>query len=592
MKLYPVLLTLLVFGGCHLFQRTPNSPRVVERVVQTQFPNGQDEFNRTPESYEARASHGMISSEGIPATAIALEVLKKGGNAVDAAVALSFAIGVYRPHSTGIGGGGFMVVFDERNNKTEVLDMRERAPARASRDMYLDKSGEVTDKSRWGGLAVGTPGLVAGLWEAFQKRGSGKVSWKELVLPSAKLAREGFKVDPDMEQAIQWTSEKGLLDRYPSAKKLLAPKGTPLKEGDLYQNPNLAKTLETIAEKGKDGFYKGWVAKDIVNAVKKDGGILEQKDLDSYELRYLEPVKAEFGEYTILSMPPPSSGGIHIVEMLNMAESLIRDADLESVANWHLKAEIMRRAFADRSKYLGDPAFFKVPVSGLTSEEYARQLAKGIDANKASKSVEVPPGQPAPYEKVHTTHFSIVDNGGLAVASTQTINYLFGAVLVAGESGIFLNDEMDDFSAKPGAPNLFGLVGGEANAIAPGKTPLSSMSPTIVTKEGKIYLVLGSPGGSKIITSVWNVLFNVLHHKLSLRDAIFAPRMHHQWLPDKLVAEPGWEKATLQGLRDKGHEVEELKDLSLGSVTGVLVEPGGGKIGVADPRRGGAAAGY
>ncbi|MCB0404149.1 MAG: gamma-glutamyltransferase [Bdellovibrionales bacterium] len=592
MKSFPTLLILLFFGGCHLFQRTPTTAPVIDRVIQARFPGGRDEFNRTPESYEARAAHGMISSEGEPATEIALDVLKRGGNAVDAAVALSFAIGVYRPHSTGIGGGGFMIVYDERSAKAEVLDMRERAPLRSSRDMYLDKSGDVTDKSRWGGLAVATPGLVAGLWEAFQKRGSGKITWKELVLPSAKLAREGFAVDPDMAEAIEWTADKGLLEKFPSAKKLLAPNGKLLKQGDLYQNPNLAKTLETIAEKGKDGFYKGWVAQDIVAAVKKDGGILEQKDLDRYELRYLDPVKADFGEFTVLSMPPPSSGGVHIVEMLNMAETLIRDIDLESVSNWHLKAEIMRRAFADRSKYLGDPSFFKVPVSGLTSEEYAQQLTKGIDRSKASKSVEVQPGQPAPYEKIHTTHFSIVDDNGLAVASTQTINYLFGAVLVAGASGVFLNDEMDDFSAKPGAPNLFGLVGGEANAIAPLKTPLSSMSPTVVTKEGKIYLVLGSPGGSKIITSVWNVLFNVLHHKLTLRDAIFAPRMHHQWLPDKLVTEPGWETATLQGLRDKGHEIEELKTPSLGSVTAVMVEPGGGKIGVADPRRGGAAAGY
>lgn len=592
MKYFPALLALLFFSSCHLFQRVPNSPPAVERVIRSQFPEGKDEFNRTPESYEARAAHGMISSEGVPATNIALEVLKAGGNAVDAAVALSFAIGVYRPHSTGIGGGGFLVVYDERSSKAEVLDMRERAPARATRDMYLDKSGEVTEKSRWGGLAVATPGLVAGLWEAFQKRGSGKVSWKQLVLPSAKLARDGFAVDPDLAEAIRWTSDKGLLERFPSAKKLLAPNGKPLQLGDIYKNPNLAKTLETIAENGKDGFYKGWVAKDILAAVKKDGGILEQRDLDSYALRYREPVKAEFGEYTILSMPPPSSGGVHIVEMLNMAEDLIRDTDFESVANWHLKAEIMRRAFADRSKYLGDPSFFKVPVAGLTSEEYARHLAKSIDRARASKSVEVEPGQPAPYEKVHTTHFSIVDNNGLAVASTQTINYLFGAVLVAEESGIFLNDEMDDFSAKPGAPNLFGLVGGEANAIAPGKTPLSSMSPTIVTKAGKIYLVLGSPGGSKIITSVWNVLFNVLHHKLSLRDAVFAPRMHHQWLPDKLVAEPGWEGATLQGLREKGHDVEELKGFALGSVTAVQVEANGGKVGVADPRRGGAAAGH
>lgn len=594
-----ILALVAHLAGC-AGQRPPSSvqalPESLTRYTATTlFPSGVTSQGRAPASFVATGKYAMVASEGEPATQIALDVLKAGGNAVDAAVALSFAISVYRPQSTGIGGGGFLLFHSAKEGRTVALDMRERAPLKAKRDMFLKGGKPVPELSLRGGLSVATPGLVAGLWEAHRRLGSKKIPWKHLVLPAARLAREGFEVYPYMAEAVKELHEKGWLAKFPETRKLLTRvDGTPIQPGDRYRNPDLARALETIAEKGKDGFYKGWVAKEILAAVKRTGGILTQADLDAYQVKERQPVRGTYRSFEVVSMPPPSSGGVHVIQMLNMLEKkgevLGRGFDHPDAV--HLKIETMRRAYADRSVYLGDPDFYRVPVKGLLSKTYADTLVKGINLEKASPSqAEVKAGKPAAFEKTSTTHFSIVDQEGNAVAATQTINYDYGSGVVAGGTGIFLNDEMDDFSVQPGQPNVYGLVGGEANAIAPKKTPLSSMTPTILLEKGKVRLVLGSPGGSRIITSVLNVILNVVDHDLDLRDAVFAPRVHHQWLPDVVqIDKAGFTPRVLEALAAKGHKLEEKP---IGNVSAVWVNPQTGeRVGVADPRREGKPMGF
>lgn len=528
----------------------------------------------------------MVASESEAASQIAADVLRAGGNAADAAIALSFAVSVAIPHGTGIGGGGFFLHYAAKPKKITVLDMRERAPHGSTRDMFLKNGKVVPDLSLRGGLSVATPGLVAGLWEIYQTHSSKKIPWKDLVLPSVRLAREGFEVSDSLARNIkEEMAETDWLNKCPETRRLLTRvDGTPLQAGDRYKNPDLARTLETIAEKGKDGFYKGWVAKEILASIKRYGGIVTEKDLLDYRVKSREPLIGKYRGYDVVTVPPPSSGGVHIIQMLNMLEgkSDILARGATSPETIHLKAEVMRRAFADRSVYLGDPDFFTVPMGGLLSKAYAQSLVRTINLEKATPSkTEVKSGNPKPFEKTSTTHFSILDAEGNAVSSTQTINWVFGSAIVAGKTGIFLNDEMDDFSSKPGEPNVFGLVGSEANAIAPGKTPLSSMTPTIVMRDGKTRLIAGSPGGSKIITAVLNVILNVIDHGMTAQDAVFSPRVHHQWLPDVLKLDSGYPATALAALRAKGHQVVED---DLGNVSAVWVSAEGEKVGVSDPR--------
>lgn len=556
------------------------------------FTNGKNREGKAPESFVAQGEHAMVVTEGEEPTRIGVEILRQGGNAIDAAIAVSFALSVYRPQSTGLGGGGFALIYFKKENCFAAVDMRECAPLKATSDMYSGK--EESKSSTIGAFSVATPGLVAGLYEMHEKYGSRKLTWAQLVEPSVKLARDGFPVYPHLAGCIEWLVEKQIFDSYPSTKKHLSREdGKPLAIGDRYTNIELANTLEIIARKGKDGFYQGDIAREIVSSVKEAGGILTQEDLDSYLVKYRIPVRGSYRGYEIYSMPPPSSGGVHIVQMLNVFENYdVNALGCDSARTVHLKAEVMRRAFADRSEYLGDPDFFPVPIAGLTSKKYARHLSEGISMERASPSDKVTPGSPEAFEKTSTTHFSIIDRHGNAVSSTQTVNYYFGSAMLAGKTGFFLNNEMDDFSIKPGVPNLFGMVGGEANRIEPLKRPLSSMSPTIVLKDGKVMLILGSPGGSRIITAVLNVIVNALDHKMPLRDAVFAPRVHHQWRPDQISLERGGFGETLKKrLGAMGHVVEEVQ--SIGNVSAVMVDPVTGKItGIADPRREGKPTGY
>ena len=564
-------------------------PRDLQRI---QFPHS----DRTLSSFTAVSQNAMVSTEGEPASRIGLDILQRGGNAVDAAVAISIAIGVHRPQSTGIGGGGFMLVYLSDQDTFVAIDMREAAPLAASKEMYLKDGEPVPGLSVNGGLAVGVPGLVDGLYLAYSRYGSGNISWNDLVDPSAQLARRGFSIYPHLARAIKVLEKRGALDRYFETRQLLSHMdGTLLQEGDLYRNPGLADTLDSIASKGVEGFSKGWVADEIVSANRAAGGILTGEDLFTYRAVIREPVYGNYHGQEIVGFPPPSSGGILIVEMLNMLEVMNYGIlPFNSADAIHLKAEVMRRAYADRAEHIGDPDHYRVPTAHLTSKEFARQRAKDIDLYHASQSQkEIKPALLPGYLASSTTHFSIVDKDGNAVASTQSINHYFGSGVLAGKSGIFLNNEMDDFSIQPGVPNAFGLIGGEANSIAPGKRPLSSMSPTMIRKDGKLDMVLGSPGGSLIITAVMNVILNRIDHRMTLSEAIFAPRIHHQWLPDKLRVEAnGFTSETIKALKIRGHKVEERNRL-IGNVTAVAISPTDRSLtGTADPRGIGKPIGY
>ena len=560
------------------------------------FPPYQKHRKRT--EFITTGSKGMISTSHPLASKAGLDMLKAGGNAIDAAAAVSFVISVVRPHSTGIGGGGFMLYYDKQKNNTEVYDFRERAPFKASRDMYIDRKGKPIDfiyrghkipnASVNGHLAVGTPGLVAGVVESHAKHG--KLSLAKVIQPSIDIARNGFKVYIRLAEAIE--RKQHILDKFESSKKIFLPKGIPLKIGDTLIQKDLAWTLEQIKLHGKDGFYRGKVAKKIVTEMKKGGGLIRKNDLLAYRTKILKPVTGTYRGYKIQSMPPPSSGGIHIVEILNILEGY----DLEKMGHnttesVHIITEAMRRAFADRAKYLGDPEFVKVPQKGLISKRYAEKLRSTIDRKKATSSKEIGAGDPLAYESKSTTHFSIVDQWGNAVSSTQTINYTFGSCVVAAGTGIVLNDEMDDFSKKPGVPNVFGLVGSKANAIAARKTMLSSMSPTLVfDKNNELRLVVGSPGGPRIISATLQTIINTIDYHMPLADAVHAYRFHHQWLPDQLYYEKsGLSHDIIKSLGQMGHSTKATE--AMGSVQ-AIERTGKEWIGVSDTRREGYPLGY
>ena len=540
--------------------------------------------------YEAKAREAMIATAHPLATEAGLEMLRKGGNAADAAAAVSFAIGVVRPQSTGIGGGGFLLYNDQRGEGVSVYDFRERAPMLAKRDMYLDPKGEpkdfvfrgevVKNASVNGHLSVGVPGLVAGVVEFHQKHGLLKLS--DVMAPAIRLARDGFPVYRDLEMAI--ARRKHIIEIFPSSRKILFPEGVALKEGDVFKQVDLANTLELISKNGKDGFYKGVVAENIINEIKRGKGIITQKDLDDYEVKIRKPVVGEYRGHKVYSMPPPSSGGVHIVQMLNILSHVdYGKMGHNTGESLHYLAEAMRRAFADRAKYLGDPDFVNVPVKGLISKQYAKVLFDEINAENAANSKTVHAGNPMAHESSSTTHFSIVDKWGNAVSSTQTINFTFGSCVVAEGTGVFLNDEMDDFSKKPGVPNAFGLLGSEANAIAAKKTMLSSMSPTIVFNErNEVELVVGSPGGPRIISATLQTILNYIDHKLPLKHAVHAPRIHHQWWPDHVWAEDVMPKAVAKALEAKGHVVKH-QDRTIGDVQ-AIARTDEGWVGVSDWR--------
>ncbi len=537
------------------------------------------------------AAHGMVVTQEAQASRIGVDILKKGGNAVDAAVAVGFALAVTLPRAGNIGGGGFMLVHLAKDKQTHAVDYRETAPASASRDMFLDTQGNAdTKKSRDSGLAVGVPGTVAGLELAFRTYGSGKVNWSDVLAPAIALAKQGIVVEEDLADSLPQAQKR--LSQYPSSAKLfLKPDLTPLSQGERLIQSDLAHTLELIAAQGSAGFYRGEVAQKLTKAVSAAGGGMTADDLASYQPIIRKPVTGTYQGLQIASMPPPSSGGVHVIQILNMLEALnLPQSAAPDADRLHLFTEAMKIAYADRSEYLGDPDFVKVPVAALTSKRYAQARTKDIDPAKARPAREIKPGQLPPYESDQTTHYSIIDSEGNAVANTYTLNFSYGLGLVAEGTGVMLNNELDDFAAKAGVPNAFGLVGGEANAPGPRKRPLSSMSPTILLDQGRVVLVTGSPGGSRIISTVLNVVTNIVDHKMGVMEAVSAPRLHHQWLPDELRIERGFSPDTLKLLEAKGHKL--VVGAASGSAHTILVTSRGLE-GAADQRqRGTLASGY
>jgi len=536
------------------------------------------------------ARHGMVSSQERRASAVGVEILKRGGNAVDAAVAVGFALAVTLPRAGNLGGGGFMLVHLAKSNETIAIDYRETAPAAATRDMFLGPDGKPDPaKSRDSGLSVGVPGTVRGLALAHEKYGSGKLSFAALIEPAIRLAREGIEVEDDLADSLPGAVAK--FQRHPASAMIFLKDGKPLAVGDRLVQTDLAATLEEIATGGPDRFYSGRIAAAIASSVKAAGGVMTEADLAAYRAVIRAPVTGSYRGYEIASMPPPSSGGVHLVQILNILEGFdLAGFGAGSAETLHRMAEAMKPAYADRATFLGDPDRVKVPVKGLTSKKYAETLRAAIDANRARRADEVKAGDPLPYESDQTTHFSVVDAEGNAVANTYTLNFSFGMGMVAPGTGVLMNNEMDDFSAKAGALNAYGLVGGDTNSVHPGARPLSSMTPTILFKDGKPFLVTGSPGGSRIITTVLQVVVNVVDFGMNIAEAVAAPRIHHQWKPDALVVEHGLSPDTLKLLLDKGHRVQPGR--TSGSANSIMVTKAGLQ-GASDPRqRGTAALGY
>ena len=532
------------------------------------------------------AKHGMVSSQEALASQIGVDILKKGGNAVDAAVAVAYALAVTLPRAGNIGGGGFMLVHLAEQNKTIAIDYRETAPAKAHKDIFLDEQGNAVDKlSREHGLAVGVPGTVMGMELALKQYGTMKMA--QVIKPAIKLAKDGIVVTSDLSNSL--AGLKSRITQWPSSAEIFYhADGSNYQVNELLKQPELAQSLSLIAQKGSKGFYQGETAKKIVSAVQNAGGIMSLTDLANYKVIEREPVRGNYRGYEVVSMPPPSSGGIHIIEMLNVLEQFPIDKLGHNTANTlHLMAETMKYAYADRSEYLGDPDFVNVPVKQLTSKEYAKEIASKIAINKTTPSSEIKPGNLAPYESDQTTHFSVIDKWGNAVANTYTLNFSYGSGLVAKGTGILLNNEMDDFSVKPGTPNGYGLIGGEANAVQGNKRPLSSMSPTMVMKDGKPFIVTGSPGGSRIINITLQMIMNVIDHNLNIAEATAAARMHHQWLPDFIWVEHTLNRDTISLLEAKGHKVKVQE--SIGSTQSIMMTEQG-LFGASDPRRAGSAA--
>jgi gamma-glutamyltranspeptidase/glutathione hydrolase len=540
-RLFYSAFSFALLAGAALAQSTPQLASILPKI---------------PPARSLTGVNAMVVAQERTAARIGVEILDRGGNAVDAAVAVGFTLAVTYPRAGNIGGGGFMVIHlanRETGNKDIAIDYREAAPAAATPDMFLDAQGNPDPKkSRDSGLAVGVPGTVAGLVLAQKKYGSGKLSLAELLRPAIRLAEQGFRVEDDLADSMPSAAKR--LARWPStAGILLKNDDQPLRPGDRLIQFDLADTLRTIADKGADGFYQGEVAEKIVAAVRGAGGIMMADDLKNYKAIERPVVRGSYRGYDIVSMPPPSSGGVHLIEMLNILEGydlgkLPREQAL------HLEIEAMKRVYADRAVYMGDPDQVKMPIAGLISKKYAATLRAGM-TDKSTPAAQIHAGKPAETEGLNTTHFSVIDKDGNAVSNTYTLNFSYGLGLIADGTGVLLNNELDDFTAKPGASNAYGLVGFAANLPGPNKRPLSSMTPTIVLKDGKPFLITGSPGGSRIITAVLQVIANVIDFSMPIAQAVTAPRLHNQWQPDETYVEPGFDPALLDALKARGHKL-------------------------------------
>jgi gamma-glutamyltranspeptidase/glutathione hydrolase len=541
-----------------------------------------------------RAKNGIVASTNEVASRVGVDIMKRGGNAVDAAIAVAFALAVTHPAAGNLGGGGFMMI-RLKNGKSTAIDYREMAPAAATRNIYLDKNGTLIEGeggSLVGYRAAGVPGTVRGMELALKKYGSGKLSWAQLMEPARQLAN-GFTVTYELARSLRGNSD--YLAQYPETKRIYLNGGKYYKEGDLLRQPDLAATFARLQNFGPNEFYNGQTAKLIVADVQSHHGLITLPDMNGYQAKERQPLSGRYRGYEVISMPPPSSGGAVLIEMLNILEGYDLDKlDASSSERYHLMTEAMRRAFADRAEFMGDADFVKVPVAGLIDKSYAEKLRRTINPARASTSVEVSAGRPTGYESEETTHFTVVDAEGNAVANTYTLNNSYGSAAVAKGTGVMLNDEMDDFAAKPGTPNMYGLIQGERNAVAPHKRPLSAMTPTFVLrKDGSLWFTVGSPGGPTIINTALCVITNVVDYHMDIQQAIDFPRIHHQWLPDELVFEPyGLSGDTQKALLALGHKL--AKPRYLGDAEGIMIEEKTGmRLGATDPRRSdGLAVGY
>ncbi|MEW6131163.1 MAG: gamma-glutamyltransferase [Acidobacteriota bacterium] len=546
-----------------------------------------------------RARHGVVASTSEIASRVGVEIMKRGGNAIDAAVAVGLALAVTWPSAGNLGGGGFMVI-RKANGDTEVIDYRERAPLAASRDMYLDKNGEVIKgASTVGYKATGVPGSVYGMHLALARHG--KLNWTQVVEPARRLAAEGFEVNYHLARSLKGTSK--LLAQFPDSNRIFLRDGKFYDEGERLVQPELAATFARIQKNWRD-FYEGKTAEMIVADMKAHGGLITLKDLKDYEATIRKPLVGKYRGCEILTMPPPSSGGAHLIQMLNMLEHYeLGKIPHNSSDHVHLLVEAMKRAFADRAEFMGDADFVKVPTEGIIAKKYANEMVKTIDMQHATPSAQIKAGAPTTYESTETTHYTVVDKEGNVVSNTYTLNGSYGSGATAKGTGVLLNNEMDDFTSKVGVPNMFGLLQSENNAIQPRKRPLSAMTPTIILKDGKVWFAVGSPGGPTIINTVLQVVVNVIDYGMNIQEAIDAPRFHHQWMPDEIRYEPfGLNADTRKELERRGHLFPKrtgaggaTEDVAsyIGDAHGIMIDwKTGMRLGASDARRGGQAVGY
>jgi gamma-glutamyltranspeptidase/glutathione hydrolase len=542
-----------------------------------------------------RARRGMVASTDRIASQAGVDVLKRGGNAVDAAIAVAFALAVTYPAAGNLGGGGFMMI-RLRDGRTTAIDYREMAPAAAHRDVYLDERGELK-KGEGGSLvgyrASGVPGTVAGMELALKKYGSGRLTWAQLVEPARRLAAEGFALPYGLARSLRANAKD--FAPYAESKKIYNDNGRMRNEGEVWRQPELAATFTRMQRGGPREFYEGRTARLIVDDMRAHNGLITLEDMKGYVAKERVPVRTTYRGFEVVSMPPPSSGGAVLIEMLNILEGFdLRHMGASSSERYHAQTEAMRRAFADRAEYMGDADFVNVPVAGLIDKSYAERLRKGIRMDRASTSEEVKAGRPAGAESEETTHFTVVDAEGNCVSNTYTLNDSYGSKVVMKGTGILMNDEMDDFAAKPGTPNMFGLIQGERNAVAPRKRPLSAMTPTFVLrKDGSLWFAVGSPGGPTIINTVLQVIVNVVDFDMNIQQAVDAPRIHHQWLPDEIVYEPfGLSADTFRALESRGHRLAQ-RPRYMGDAHGIMIEEKTGiRLGASDPRNYGEPVGY
>lgn len=541
-----------------------------------------------------RGRHAMVASQHPLASQIGVDIMKRGGNAVDAAIAVGLALAVVYPEAGNIGGGGFMVI-RTADKKSYAIDYREMAPAAANRDIYIGTDGKVIGGeggSTIGYRASGVPGTLAGFELAFKKHGSGKLTWKELVEPARKLAESGYVLSNRIAQlAVAYEKQ---LSKYPESKRVFLNDGEYYKEGDLFKQPDLAQTLKRVRDEGAKDFYTGKTAQLIAADMKANKGLITLDDLKNYVAKERTPITGSYRGYEIITMPPPSSGGIVMLQIMKMLEPFdLTSLGPNSAAKYHLYAEASRRAFADRAEFMADPDFQNVPVTGLLSDDYIAKRRETIDEKKASKSSEIGHGEPTGAEGMETTHFTVVDPAGNVVSNTYTINDLYGSKVTAKGTGVLLNDEMDDFAAQPGTPNQFGLVQGERNKVEPKKRPLSSMTPTIVLrKDGSVWFAVGARGGPRIISAVTQTVMNVIDYNMDIQEAIDTPRIHHQWFPDEIMYEKyGLSPDTMNIMTGMGH-IFVKRPGNIASATGIMIDAEGVRLGAIDSRSDGEAIGY